>query len=179
MKIFTTLIVALGLLQAHSQTQTVPTTATSFVGTESPYRYFVPRGSTIGGMWELAYSDNVPMILRSDNGSGMSAQLMLEGRLPIDPSRLSFTVESHVTMPFVEQTVALWDWNARAWVILGSDVLGSWDLQREYALPGDPLRFSQAGTGRMQAAIGFTSLRGAFGNPWQARVDTAFWTYAD
>jgi hypothetical protein len=114
------------------------------------------------------------MALRPDYGSGMPAQIMIEGRLPIDPTGLSLTVETHATLPNVRQTVAMWDWDAQTWVVLGSDRVGAWDTQLEYTVPGDILRFSEAGTGRMQAAIGFAG-RGPF---WQARVDTAFWTYS-
>ena len=146
------------------------------VASVSPSFYTIPRGSVLSaGTWDLFYSDNVPLVLQSDRGGGMSAQVMVEGRLPIDPTALSLTVETHATMPGVQQVVALWDWNARNWVVLGIDRVGSWDTALEYVVPGDVLRFSEAGTGRMHAAIGFRSSN-SFGG-WQARVDQVYWTY--
>jgi hypothetical protein len=130
-----------------------------------------------GGIWDLIYSDNMPLVLRSDNGNGMSAQVIVEGRLPVDPTALSFTAESHATSPNVAQTVALWDWDARTWVTLGTDRVGSWDTPLEYLVPGDVLRFSEAGTGRIQAAIGFRAVGPVYTPLWQARVDNVYWTY--
>jgi len=178
MKTFMTIIVALGIVQAYAQNES-PATNPILISEASPHSFSLARGSILaGGMWDLFYSDNFSMVLRSDYGGGMSAQLILEGRLPVDPAGLSLAVESHAISPNIQQTVAMWDWDARAWVVLGSNVLSAWDAQRDYAIPGDILRFSQAGTGRMQAAIGFRAIGPTYGPLWQARVDTSFWTYA-
>src|SRR5687767_8807436 len=144
MKPTLTFIAALALTQGFAQDQTQSTTGLAAapieVGGVSPHSYWMPRGSTmVGGIWDLLYSDNLPMVLRSDQGSGMSAQLMVEGRLPVDPTALSFTVETHVTTPNIEQVVALWDWNAGTWVVLGSDRVGAWDTALEYAVPTENL----------------------------------------
>ena len=85
------------------------------VASVSPSFYTIPRGSVLSaGTWDLFYSDNVPLVLQSDRGGGMSAQVMVEGRLPIDPTALSLTVETHATMPGVQQVVALEDIGRRA-----------------------------------------------------------------
>lgn len=178
MKTFMTVIAALGMIQAYAQNEATVELPTE-IGGVSPHSFSLTRGSILaGGIWDLFYSDNFAMVLRSDLGGGMPAQVMLEGRLPVDPTGLSITVASHATSPNVQQTVAMWDWDARTWVVLGSDTLGAWDAQREYTVSGDVLRFSEAGTGRMVAAIGYRAIGSTYGPLWQARVDTAFWTFS-
>ena len=183
MKPTVTLIAALTLTAGFAQDQTQTgglEEAPMAVGGVSPTGYWIPRGSVMaGGIWDLIYSDNMPLVMQSDRRGGMSAQVMVEGRLPLDPTALSFTVETHATTPNITQTVALWDWNAQTWVPLGSDRVGSWDTLLEYVVPGNILRFSEAGTGRIQAAIGFRAV-GTLTTPiWQARVDNVYWTYAE
>lgn len=178
MKTFMTVIAALVMIQAYAQNEATVELPTE-IGGISPHSFSLTRGSILaGGIWDLFYSDNFAMVLTSDYRGGMPAQLMLEGRLPVDPTGLSITVESHATAPNVQQTVAIWDWDARTWVVLGSDTLGARDAQREYAISGDVLRFSEAFTGRMQAAIGYRAVGTTYGPLWQARVDTAFWAYS-
>ena len=181
MKPTITVLAALALTAGFAQDQTQTTglaEAPAVLEGVSPHGYWVPRGSVIaGGIWDLFYSDNLPMVVRSDGGGGMSAQLMVEGRLPVDPTALSLTVETYATSPNIQQTVALWDWNIGAWVMLGSDRVGNWDTPLEYLAPSDILRFSEAGTGRIQAAIGFRAV-GPVATPlWQARIDSVYWTY--
>ena len=178
-----TLIAALALTAGFAQDQTQTTAleeAPMTIGGVSPHGYWIPRGSTLaGGFWDLFYSDNMPLVLQTDHGRGMSAQVMVEGRLPIDPTALSVTVETHATSRNIQQTVALWDWNANTWVSLGSDRVGSWDTALEYVVPGDFLRFSESGTGRIQAVVGFQAV-GPTNTPlWQARVDNIYWTYGE
>lgn len=183
MKPTITLIAALALTAGYAQDQTQTgglQEAPITIGGVSPHGYWIPRGSVLaGGIWDLIYSDNMPMVMQSDGGRGMSAQVMVEGRLPVDPTALSFTVESHATTPNITQTIALWNWDAQAWMSLGSDRVGSWDTQLEYTIPGDILRFSQAGTGRIRAAIGFQATEPLMAPLWQARVDNVYWTYTE
>ena len=180
MKLLMTSIAALGM--AHAMAQTVPvveeTQPTSVSGL-SPMGFWLPRGSLLaGGIWDLIYSDNLPMVLQSDLGGGVPAQLVVEGRLPVDPTGISLAVESHATSPNVQQVMAMWDWNAQNWVVLGSDTLSAWDNVQEYSVLGDPLRFSEAGTGRIRALIGYRSAGRTYGPMWQARVDNVYWTYS-
>jgi hypothetical protein len=178
MKTFMTIIAALGIVQAYSQT-VVSATVPTEIASVSPHSFSLARGSILaGGIWDMFYSDNFAMVLGPGYGGGMTAQLMLEGRLPVNPSALSISVESHATSPHIQQTVAMWDWDARTWVVLGSEILNAWDARLEYAVPDDFLRFSEAGTGRMQAAIGFRAIGSTYSPLWQARMDSSFWTYS-
>ena len=183
MKPTVTLLAALALTAGFAQEQTQTSgleEAPMTIGGVSPHGYWIPRGSVLaGGIWDLFYSDNMPLVMQTDGRRGMSAQVMVEGRLPVNPTALSFTVESHATAPNVAQTVALWDWDSQMWVTLGSDRVGSWDTPLEYVVPGDILRFSEAGTGRIQAAVGFWSTGRTPVPFWQARVDNVYWTYRE
>jgi hypothetical protein len=185
MKSFTVTIVALAAVSALAQDQTrsqqtgLTIAPPMSIGGVSPHSFWVPRGNVMaGGIWDLIYSDNLPLVLGSDFGRGMSAQVIVEGRLPANPSDLAIGVESHATSTNIRQSIALWDWSARAWVHMGSDVLGSWDTLAEFSVIGNPLRFSEAGTGRMRAAIGFRPVANTWTPAWQVRVDAAFWTYS-
>ncbi|MDQ2987061.1 MAG: hypothetical protein M3R13_10150 [Armatimonadota bacterium] len=173
MKLLITILAGLGASSAFAQDVT-----TRFVGTTSPYAYLLPQGNILaGGMWDLVYSDNLPLVLRPNLGNA-ATRLVLEGRLPTDPSALSFTVESHSTAPNVEQVVAMWDYDARTWVTIGADTLWSLDSAREYTVPDQILRFSEAGTGRMRVQIAIRSY-GQFAYPWQARIDSVYWSWLE
>src|SRR5687767_1237723 len=104
MKLLITILAGLGVSGALAQDVTP-----RFIGTTSPYAYLLPQGNILaGGMWDLIYSDNLPLVLRPTIGNG-ATRIVLEGRLPLDPSALTFTIESHSTAPNVEQIVAMWD----------------------------------------------------------------------
>ena len=176
MKLFVTLIAAAlgGAALAQDEANV------RYSGSLSPYGFSIPRGNLMaGGMWDLIYSDNLPMVLGTNvNSNGFPVQVILEGRLPIDPSQLSFAVESHTTSPNIEQTVALWNFDARDWVIVGSDILWSYDNVREYSVMDSILRFSEAGTGRVRALVAFRPVGPNYGL-WQSRIDAVGWRYVE
>jgi hypothetical protein len=148
------------------------------VGSLAPFGFAIPRGNLLaGGFWDLVYSDNSPVVLSTQfSANGYPVQIILEGRLSLDPAELGFAIESHSTSPNIEQTVALWDFDARNWVTLGSDVISAYDSVREYAVVGPVLRFSAAGTGRVRALIAYRPVGPNYG-AWQARIDAAGWRY--
>ena len=180
MKLLIASIAALGTAGAMAQTVPEVTETEAFVVSGlSPHAFQVPRGSVMtGGIWDMFYSDNAPMVLQSDLGGGYPAQVIVEGRLPLDPTGIALAVESRSTSPNVHQTMALWDWSANSWVTLGSDMLGAWDNVQEYTALGDPLRFSEAGTGRMLALVAYRSVGPTYGFRWSAFVDQIYWTYS-
>ena len=176
MKLFITLIAAAlgGAALAQNEANQ------RYAGSVAPHGFSIARGNLMaGGIWDLIHSDNIPMVLSAGpNMGGFPSQVILEGRLPVDPTQLSFAVESNTTSPNIEQTVALWDFDARNWVIVGSDILWSYDNVRDYAVTDPILRFSEAGSGRVRALIAFRPVGRTYGL-WQTRIDAAGWRYVE
>jgi hypothetical protein len=123
--------------------------------------------------------------LASDDGDYLSGRadkttpplsLVVDGTAPTgEVLGVSFDLVAKANTVGLTQTIELWDWNAGAYVVLGSQSSTMSDSLQSVSAGGVLSRFVQSGTRAVRARVTWAQTGPVMVWPWAASVDQAVW----
>ena len=90
---------------------------------------------------------------------------------------ISFMLESQTTSPNIRQTISLYDFDAGVWEQVSVKSTTTTDARTYVDKIGDGNRFIEPVTGTIRARVTFRATGPLLAYPWEARIDTARWTF--
>ena len=146
-----------------------------------PSDYDIFRGKNIsGGLSDLYYSDNSYLVI--EPGFVVSefeppVWLRIVGKSSTsDPSKLSFTLESHTTRSGkISQTIELYNYDSEDYEIVDSRQASPSDLVVEIVISSNPSRFIDSSSLEMEAQIKYIQTGPVVGFPWWIKFDQTIW----
>jgi len=90
------------------------------------------------------------------------------------PTDLRLLMTAHANTPGITQTIELWDFQASAWAVAGSQAATRSD-KMEVAVGSNPARFVQAGTNAIKARVSWKQTGPTLIYRWAAYVDQIVW----
>ena len=90
------------------------------------------------------------------------------------PSDLRLSMTDHANTPGLTQTIELWDYQAAAWVVAGTQSVKTTDTT-QVALTANPARFVQTGTNAVKARVSWKQTGPTLIFRWSASIDQVVW----
>ncbi len=157
------------------------------VANSTPTHFSIITGVHLGGgLAELAASDDLYFRVREVPPVGLglpSVRVGFQSAVPtFTLSELKFRLEASVTASpasSVMQQIELYNHLTNTWEIVDSRSTSATDLVVEVTPSGNPNRFVQAVTGRVDARISYYDPGTLFSFGWQSRIDHVLWTVRD
>lgn len=147
-----------------------------------PFQLALLRGLVVAGTpQDLVASDDSRLVLRPGivfSTSEAPIQLRLRARAPTaSPRLLEFVLESRANQGNIGQRIFLFNFKANTYEDVHMSTLATSDMTVTLSYSGNPSRFIDPATQRIEALVTYRAVGPVFSYPWLVGIDQAYWRF--